>query len=294
MELRDLRYFAVVAEHQNIGRAAEALNLSATALGKSLRRLEKSVGAKLAQRASKGIALTAVGTALLRRIGPLQGMLNDVRHEAADLAQGRAGHINVGVSPGAPENSMADACVSLSKESGSITLTISAADTSVLSKWLRRGEIDFCVAGPRLYSSAEFVREHLYDDPFVVFASANHRLARRKRLSIADLEGERWVSLSNPQRQTAFRIFGANGVPLPVIALDTSSPAVRLSAVAYSDYLGLISRQLLRQECRRYPLVELPVKEFTLASSMSIIYRTGAYLSPAARRLIAMLKAQAR
>lgn len=45
MELRDIRYFAVVAEHLNIGRAAEALDMSATALTKSLRRLEKSVGA---------------------------------------------------------------------------------------------------------------------------------------------------------------------------------------------------------------------------------------------------------
>ncbi len=44
MELRDIRYFAVVAEKQNIAHAAEALGLSATALSKSLRRLEKSVG----------------------------------------------------------------------------------------------------------------------------------------------------------------------------------------------------------------------------------------------------------
>ena len=91
MELRDIRYFAMVAEHQNIGRAAEALDLSATALTKSLRRLEKSVGAKLVQRAAKGVALTAVGTALLARINPLQGTMADVRHEAADLARGEAG-----------------------------------------------------------------------------------------------------------------------------------------------------------------------------------------------------------
>src|SRR3954465_5169013 len=107
MELRDLRYFSLIAEHQNIGRAAEALDLSATALGKSLRRLEKSVGAKLVQRASKGVALTTVGVALLTRMGPLQGMLNDVRHEATDLARGQAGHINVGSTSGTHENRIA-------------------------------------------------------------------------------------------------------------------------------------------------------------------------------------------
>ena len=235
------------------------------------------------------MALTAVGAAHLTRIGPLQGMLNDVRHEAADLVRGHAGHVNVGVSPGAPENFIADACVSLSNESATITLRVSVDDAPVLSKWLHKGEIDFCVTTPRQFSSAEFVREHMYDNPFVVFASANHRLAKRKQVSIADLAGERWGSSSNPQRQRAFRVFEANGLPLPPIALDTNSPAVRLSAIAYSDYLGFTSRQFLRQETRRYPLVELPVKEFTFASTMSIIYRKGAYLSPAARRLIEIL-----
>src|ERR1044072_6948237 len=115
MELRDLRDFASIAEYQNIGRGAEALDLSASALGKSLRRLEKSVGAKLVQRASKGVALTAVGAALLTRIGPLQGILNDVRHEAADLARGQAGHINVGSNAGTHENRIANAYVALSK-----------------------------------------------------------------------------------------------------------------------------------------------------------------------------------
>ena len=40
MELRDLEYFVVVAEHGQLGRAAELLGLSQPALSKSLRRLE--------------------------------------------------------------------------------------------------------------------------------------------------------------------------------------------------------------------------------------------------------------
>ena len=125
MELRDIRYFAVVAENQNIAHAAEALGLSATALSKSLRRLEKSVGAKLVKRAANGIALTTVGAALLARIGPLQGALNDVRHEAADLAEGRAGLVHVGAGTGGPEGFLMEACIALSREASRITLKVS-------------------------------------------------------------------------------------------------------------------------------------------------------------------------
>jgi len=61
MELRDIEYFAVVAEHGNLRRAAESLGLSQPALSKSLRRLEKSMAAKLVKRTPKGVELTAVG-----------------------------------------------------------------------------------------------------------------------------------------------------------------------------------------------------------------------------------------
>ena len=295
MELRDIRYFALVAEHQNIGHAAEALELSATALSKSLRRLEKYVGAKLVQRAPKGVALTAVGAALLTRIGPLQGMLNDLRHEAADLAQGHAGHINAGANQAAAENVIADACVALSRETSRVTLKVTVANFDFLRTALHKGEMDFCISRPGPFSPAEFTRERLYENQDIVFASAHHRLAKRKQVSITDLVGERWASItrtSDLQWQTLFRAFEKSGLPLPSVALDTNSPVVRIQAIAYSDYLSLTSKQFLRQEARKFPLVELPVKEFTLAHTMSIIYRKGAYLSPAALRLIEILKAQ--
>jgi DNA-binding transcriptional LysR family regulator len=287
MELRDLRYFALIAEHQNIGRAAEALDLSATALSKSLRRLEKSVGAKLVRRASRGVALTAVGTALLTRIGPLQGMLNDVRHEATDLARGRAGHINVGSTAGTHENRIANAYAALSKESPTITLKVTVSNNDVLGKGLHKGEIDFCVSVSRSLSASEFVHEHLYDDPFVVFASAHHRFAKRKQVSIRDLAGERWAtsnSTSSPQWQALFQAFENNGLPPPSMALETNSAALRTVAIAYSDHIGLSSRQFLRQEAQRLPLVELPLREMSLVRRTFIIYRKGAYLSPAALR----------
>jgi DNA-binding transcriptional LysR family regulator len=297
MELRDLQYFALVAEHQNIGRAAEALDLSATALSKCMRRLEKSVGAKLVQRASKGVALTAVGASLLTRIGPLQGMLSDVRHEATELAEGRSGNINVGVAAGTRETTLANAYVVLSKESPTITLKVTSGNSSVLSRGLLKGEIDFCIASHLSLAPAEFVREPLYDDPFVVFASAHHRLAKRKRVSISDLAGERWAtsnSMSFPQWQVLLLAFEHNGLPPPSVALETNSMNLRDAAIAHSDHIGLTSRQSVREDARRFPLVELPVKEMSYVRRTFIIYRKGAYLSPAALRLIQILKMQAK
>jgi DNA-binding transcriptional LysR family regulator len=297
VELRDIRYFTVVAEKANIGRAAETLGLSATALSKSLRRLESSMGAKLVRRAPNGIAVTAVGAALLARIGPLQGMLNDVKHEAADLAAGRAGHVNVGAGSGGPEGFLVNACITLSREASRVTLDVSIRHGDALMEALSKGEIDFFVAGTRATPTANIVQEHLYDDQYVIFASASHRLAGRKRITLADLSGERWAwmdTTSRPHWQQLFGALASKGLPPPFIALQTNSQALRIRAIASSDYLGLGSRQFLRQEARKFPLVELPVREITHVRRMSVVYRRDGYLSPAARRLIEILKAQAR
>lgn len=296
MELRDIRYYMRVAEHQNIGRAAETLGLSATALSKSLRRLEKSVGAKLVRRAPHGIALTAVGSALLARTGALQGLLTDVHNEATALAFGDTGHISIGVSQGTAEHLLAEALVSPSRETSNVTLKVIVGLGAPLAKALRKGELDFCIGARHAFAPADFVFERLYDDPYVVFASASHRLAKRSRVSLADLVGERWASINNvesPQWQQLFSAMVSHGFAPPKMALVADSLAVRTTAIAYSDYLGMCARQYLQREARNFPLVELRIKEMVYVRHTSVIYRKDGYLAPAASRLIEILKQMA-
>jgi regulatory helix-turn-helix LysR family protein len=97
MDFRDLEYFAAVAKHRHVGRAAESIGLSQPALSLSLRRLEKSIQAKVVKRAPKGVELTAVGSALLSHVRRLLLARNDVVREISDLGAGRSGHLQVGV-----------------------------------------------------------------------------------------------------------------------------------------------------------------------------------------------------
>src|SRR5688572_4827553 len=107
MELRDIEYFAAVAEHGNVRRASEALDLSPPALSKSLRRLEKSLQARVVKRTPRGVELTAVGAALLAQARKIRVTLDDVAREAADLARGETGGLRIGsgsiVSEGLPQ-----------------------------------------------------------------------------------------------------------------------------------------------------------------------------------------------
>ena len=71
-QLRDIEYFAAIAEHGQVQKAAAALGLSQPALSKSLRRLEQAMKTRLLKRTPHGIELTSVGSALLSRIRKLR------------------------------------------------------------------------------------------------------------------------------------------------------------------------------------------------------------------------------
>src|SRR5690242_3831550 len=124
MELRDIEYFAVIAEHGHLGRAAEALGLSQPALSKSLRRLEHAVEARLVRRTPKGVELTAEGSALLLRARELRLSLKDSAREIAELGQGRVGHVRIGVGEATGEQLLPNAISALLKDAPRVTLKV--------------------------------------------------------------------------------------------------------------------------------------------------------------------------
>lgn len=65
MELRHLEYFLAVAEELNFTRAAQRLRVVQSGVSASVRALERDLGARLFERTSKQVSLTAAGAALL-------------------------------------------------------------------------------------------------------------------------------------------------------------------------------------------------------------------------------------
>ena len=295
MELRDIEYFAVVAEHGNLRRAAESLGLSQPALSKSLRRLEKSMAAKLVKRTPKGVDLTTVGAALRAQVQRIRLTLDDVTREAADLSQGRAGHLRIGASPVEIEELPA-AFATLLKDAPNVKFTVTVSDNDLMVPALRNGELDLIVNYVTESPYPGCVTERLYDDEVVVFVSADHPLARRKSVTMAQIARERWVA--SPVHLVPWhwfhRAFQDKGVPLPQITVESRSLRLRLQTAASSNLVGILSRRVVRQAAPQLRLKELKLKDVNCRRSVGVIYREEAYLSPAARRLIEILKATAK
>jgi DNA-binding transcriptional LysR family regulator len=294
--LRDIEYFVAIAEYGNLGRAAETLGLSQTALSKSLRRLESSMNTKLVRRTPRGVELTSVGTAFLSHVRRIRLSLDDVAREVADLTQGRAGHLRVGCGPDMIDLFVQRACSELMRSAPKVTLAVTTGINDVLFPALRNGEYDLIVSGLPVSPYEGTVHEHLLDDEFLVYSAAGHPLAHRKRVTIDDLTKQQWV-LSNAgafARSRWIRTFEQHGLPPPKVAVETNSVALMLHMVSASEFLGFVPRSVVRSSISTDRVIELPIKHASWSRQAGVSYRRDAYLSPAALRLLELLKTMAR
>jgi DNA-binding transcriptional LysR family regulator len=297
MDLRDLEYFAAVARHGHLGRAAEALGLGQPALSMSLRRLEKSAQTRLVKRTPKGVELTAVGAALLAHVSKLQLARDDLAREVADLAHGRAGHLRIGASPSNAEVFLPEACSTLLMEAPKVTFNVAVLDNDALLPALRKGELDIAVTHIQQFSQPDITQELFREDEFVVYCALSHRLASVKLVTLNDLAHERWAvtvaSAFGPLLSLRQALQG-RGLPEPRIAIVSELVMFKLRAVASSDLIGITVKANIDAAATQLGLKILPVKELDWVRSAAVAYRKDAYLSPAARRFIGILKDMAR
>jgi DNA-binding transcriptional LysR family regulator len=96
VDLRQLRYFSVLAETLNFHRAAERLNISQPPLTVAIRKLEDDLGVALFDRDARGARLTAAGQAALAPAREALAAADQMRQAVRQGAAGLSGRLAVG------------------------------------------------------------------------------------------------------------------------------------------------------------------------------------------------------
>lgn len=96
MELRHLRYFLAVAEHENVRVASERLHVTQPAVSRQVQDLEDELGVQLFERLPRGIRLSRAGTAFREDVLKLMESLAAASDRARRVAQGEIGMLRLG------------------------------------------------------------------------------------------------------------------------------------------------------------------------------------------------------
>jgi molybdate transport repressor ModE-like protein len=262
-KVRHLEVFLAVAKAGSMQRAARDAHLSQPAISKMIVELEKIFGAPLFERGKRGVVLTECGRALIGRAQLVLNELHGAKDEIAAIASGVIGRVRVGVLPVADTHLLSTTLLALRKTAPGLAVQIEDGTREVMLNALRRGEID-CVIG-RLDAGAgdrDLHIEKLIESPVAIVVGSSHAIARKKRLSWADLLPYPWIlpPLGAPIRIAIDREFTDIGLTPPIPAIESTSPRLIQAVVSETDMIGVITHEASRSYARNGELAVLPVK----------------------------------
>jgi DNA-binding transcriptional LysR family regulator len=195
MEFRHLRYFLVLAEELHFGRAAQRLSITQPPLSLNIQQLEASVGAQLFTRNSRGVQLTAAGQAFVPAARALLDQAGLAAREAREVSQGMLGSLQIGFAGTVLYRGLPQILQGFAVDHPKLRLVLRELSSSdqLIDLMHERLDIGF-VHTTRV--PAGFSQILVSSQPFVACLPAGHVLAKRKRLSLARLQGEPFAVVS--------------------------------------------------------------------------------------------------
>ncbi|MHA7207896.1 LysR family transcriptional regulator [Arthrobacter sp. MDT1-65] len=197
--LDQLRGFVAVAEELHFGRAAERLRMTQPPLSRQIQKLEKAIAVQLFERDSRGVTLTAAGSAFLGEAQRLLALAESAPDLARRISKGSAGSIRIGFTAASTFGILGALLNEISTELPEVDVELREMVTREQIEALRDGDIDLGLARPP-FDGELFGSRLLYREPLVAAVPEAHRLAAVGRpLRIDDLRTEALIMHSPTQ-----------------------------------------------------------------------------------------------
>jgi len=140
---RFLRYFVAVGRLGSIRKAADELNVSASAIDRQILNVEAQIGMPLFERLPTGLRLTAAGEIMMAAGANWQKSLTEVRGQIEDLRGLKRGHVNIAVIDALAKGYIPRAVQAIKARYPEITIGIRVLENDKVRQAIVRGEVDF-------------------------------------------------------------------------------------------------------------------------------------------------------
>lgn len=242
--LVQLRYFVAAAERGSMTAAAKSLLVSQSAISTAIAGLEHDLGVQLFLRHhARGLTPTRAGTAFLREAREFLSHAADLENLARGAGGDLVGELYVGCFATLAPFFLPGLIRAFETAHPAISLQVTEGEHSGLKAALRSGECELSLMyGYDLEDDIERVVVHRLR-PYVI-VSSEHRLARRKRVRLAELvETDQLILLDLPHTRDYFlgTVIDATGIR-PQVRHSTPGFETVRSFVAHGHGFALLNQ----------------------------------------------------
>jgi DNA-binding transcriptional LysR family regulator len=290
MDLRQLRYLVALAEERHFTRAAAREHIAQPALSQQVRRLEHEFGLPLVERTTRHVAMTDAGELLVARarriLAEVEGAVADMQR----LAGVQTGHVMVGTMHTMGPVDVSLALAMFHQRHPGVELTVREQSSEELAEMLRIDELDlaFLSVTERIESHGLGL-EQLVSEELVAILPSDHRLANRRRVKMAELADEQFISYREGARLRELLVTAGRHAGFEPQVMLESNESQRIRQLVAR---GLGVAVLPRSDAER-PGPEVTVAGLSapkLSRDISLAWRENRRLAPAAAEFLVLAR----
>jgi DNA-binding transcriptional LysR family regulator len=290
-DLADLSLFRNVVEAGSITRGAERANLALAAASTRIRNMELAIGAPLLLRGRQGVAPTQAGRTLLQHARIMLLQAERLREDLGAYAGGVAGQIRLLSNTNALTEFLPEALSSFLTAHPHVSVDLEERLSDEIVGLIAEGVADLGIVAGTVDAGA-LETYPFRRDRFVLVVSRDHPLAKRARISFAQVLDRDFVGLD---RASALQRFLADkaariGRPLRLrIQLRSFDAVCRL--VECNVGVGIVPETTARRAARAMDIVAVTLTDPWAVRDLTICVRGIRDLPPIARQLVEHLRA---
>ena len=229
---KQLQALVLVARHQSVSRAAEAMHVTQPGVSLHLKQLEAAAGVPLTRRQGRNIQMTAAGELLVGYADRILGRWQEAGDEIAALKGVTSGTLRIGAVMTA-EHLLPPILVRFTTGRPHVRIKLQVGSRPEVIGMLSRDEIDLAIMGtpPAEFatSASRFARH-----PMAFFVAPGHPLLARAAPTLADVAGDNLLvrERGSGTRAAIERLYIDKGVPLAIGSELSSNEAIKQMTAA--------------------------------------------------------------
>ncbi|MFQ8433230.1 LysR family transcriptional regulator [Amaricoccus sp. W119] len=296
LRFRQLRLVEVLERTRNLRRAASEMNMTQPAATKILKDLEDTLGTRLFDRTSRGMAPTEIGAHVVEYARRTLSEGERFSDALSNLRRGGYGALAVGAIMAIASDLLPRAIAELKRRRPLMMVRVLASTSDELVAALDRGELDLAIGRvPEPRDRARFDLEPLAREELWVFAAASHPYAASEHLDLAEVAAMPCVlqPAPSPMRLIIEAALAAEGHGPPENVVETTSIFATLSLVRHAGMISVLPSTIVAQAVESGDFARLPVTIGNDLAPYGILTRKDTEPTPNAAEFISIVRALA-
>ncbi|MCH8054682.1 MAG: LysR family transcriptional regulator, partial [Deltaproteobacteria bacterium] len=266
-------------KHLNMTKASAELHITQPSVSQQLKFLEGECKVKLYTKMSRGIELTERGQLLLNDAEPILLQIERLKEKFKDSStDGKVGSLTIGGSHSLSVSFLPTMLAVFKETHSHVQVTFRTDNSRAVERMVLNSEAELGVLTNPSYSPS-FIHEPCRQEELVAFASANHPLAKKQKLTLEELAQAPLVVKRDKTSKVyrtdeIFRQLEARGFKLNIV-MNCESPEALKATVKTGMGLGILYRDIVEPYVKTGELKIIKVPELKMKIDSCIIYLKG-------------------